>query len=68
MISFGLDSKELKKFNEWNTEHKKKCSLKGSEGAIGGRLTFSFTPTGLGTITTIKCGCGEELDVTEYDW
>ena len=37
-------------------------------GAIGGRLTYSFTPTGLGTIVVVKCGLtDEELDLTEYD-
>lgn len=66
MISFSLESGELEEFAKWNEEHKKKCSLKDSQGAIGGRLTFSFTPTGLGTITEVKCGCGEEIDLTDY--
>ncbi len=41
-------------------------------GAIGGGLTYEFTPTGLGTVTRVTWGkgCGEwekTLDVTDYD-
>jgi hypothetical protein len=35
-------------------------------GAIGSGMTYSFTPTGLGMIITVKYG-NEELDLTEYD-
>jgi hypothetical protein len=38
-----------------------------NQGAIGGRLTYCFTPTNLGTIIKIKCACGEELDLTNYE-
>lgn len=37
-------------------------------GAIGGALTYSFTPTSLGTVVTVKHSREEkELDVTDYD-
>lgn len=36
-------------------------------GAIGGAYTWEFTPTGLGTVTKVRCSCGEELDLTDYD-
>lgn len=37
-------------------------------GAIGGELTFSFTPTGLGDIIKVQyAGDFEPLDVTGYD-
>lgn len=51
---------------EWCEEHKKFCKIK-STGAIGGRYTYSFTPTGLGVISTVKCACGEEFDSTNYE-
>jgi len=35
-------------------------------GAIAGGMTYSFTPTGLGTIIKVKYG-NEELDLTDYD-
>lgn len=37
-------------------------------GTIGGGLTYSFTPTGLGVIMTVKEAItGEELDLTDFD-
>ncbi len=37
------------------------------EGAIGGGLTYSFTPTGLGMIVKVTCNLTKlELDVTDY--
>lgn len=37
-------------------------------GAIGGELTYSFTPTTLGIVIKIKHnGTGNVLDVTDYD-
>jgi hypothetical protein len=38
------------------------------EGASGGGLTYSFTPTSLGTVEKVKYG-DFELDVSNYgDW
>lgn len=47
-------------------------SLKSSdnayEGAIGGRFTYSFTPTGLGCVIKIRDNITEEeLDVSDYE-
>ncbi len=64
-VNLGLDDDERKKFEDWDRDHK--CKLKEDSGAIGGRLTYCFTPTGLGTITVIKCVCGEEINVTDFD-
>lgn len=39
-------------------------------GAIGGGLSYHFTPTSIGLITKITYGSGEhqhELDLTDYD-
>jgi hypothetical protein len=72
---FGLDEQQQQKFAEWNRNHKKECKFFQNEdgieqcGAIGGRLTYSFTPTGLGVITKIQCACGAEIDLTDVeDW
>jgi len=64
---FSLDKKELKKFHKWDIEHKKTCEMLNSS-AIGGRITYCFTPTGLGTIIKVTCACGESHDCTEGDW
>jgi len=37
------------------------------EGAIGGKFTYSFTPTSLGVIAVITCSCGYKLDCTDYE-
>lgn len=58
------------KFKEWNDQHIA-ASHGGAEpyaGAIGGRITFSFTPTGLGTVTKVTCNiCGVEHDLSDCD-
>lgn len=52
----------------WVKKHtKKKCKVYKNPGAIGGGMTYSFTPTGLGTIVKVQCGCGDSFDVTDYD-
>jgi hypothetical protein len=35
-------------------------------GAIGGEVTFCFSPTGIGTIMIAKCA-GKEFDLTDYE-
>lgn len=62
---FELDEEQQEKFKEWNMSHH--CELKEYSGAIGGRLTFSFTPTSLGLITKVSCGCGEEINLTDFE-
>lgn len=34
-------------------------------GAIGGDLTYKFTPTSLGTVLVVE-SCGQELNLTDY--
>lgn len=63
---FDLDKEESKRLREWDEAHE--CELKEYSGAIGGRLTYQFTPTGLGCVVKIICGCGEEIDVTDYGY
>ena len=62
---FNFNEDDNIKFEEWNKSHD--CSLKRDSGAIGGRLTYSFTPTGLGVVKKVKCGCGAWIDLTEYE-
>jgi hypothetical protein len=66
---FRLDTEELKKLAAWREEHDKTCKYAhpSKQGAIGGRLTYCFTPTSLGSVTKVKCACGEEVDLTDYD-
>lgn len=63
-ILFWVDPDQLKKLSEFESNHK--CSMR-YYGAIGGALTYSFTPTTLGVVIKVKCACGKEIDVTDYE-
>lgn len=69
MYQFGLHEAEIAKLNKWIKKHNKKCpfTTQKSCGAIGGRLTFSFTPTGVGIITEVECACKEKIDLSDYE-
>lgn len=58
---FELDDEQNKKVEEWRNH----CSERG--GYNGNRVTFSFSPTGLGMIVSVECVCGEKLDLTDFD-
>lgn len=68
MVTRYFEMENAEKFVEWDTNHE--CKHKELVvGAIGGRLTFLFTPTGLGCINIVKCLCGEEINLTKSeDW
>lgn len=64
-IKFEPSEKELKLIDEFIRQHKK-CNFTST---TGGKITYSFTPTGLGVVTTIKCNaCGKQEDVTDIDF
>jgi hypothetical protein len=73
MNEFRIPENALPDFDVWRADHEPECTLPvdplGDKyaGAIGGRWTYSFTPTGLGTVIKIRCGCGAECDLTNYD-
>ncbi len=62
--TYSIPNEKLKELGDWRTDHN--CTLE-SHGAIGGRITYSFTPTGLGLVTKAECACGAELDLSDYD-
>lgn len=71
---FTLTIEDNNKVREWLDTHNKTCKFydDGSTpsnpcGAIGGRLTHMFTPTGLGLIITVNCACGENIDLTDVE-
>jgi hypothetical protein len=65
-MKFVIPDESVKEFYNWKKQHDKTCQSKDA-GAIGGRLSFSFTPTGLGDIIKIKCMCGEFIDLTHSE-
>ncbi len=63
-MMFSLDERQTQALNEWV-----KTLPEAYAGAIGGRLTFSFTPTSLGTVVKVRDGISDkEVDLTDYDW
>jgi len=71
---FSLDKKQIQQIADWKRSHE--CSLRTNEhgvkneiyvGAIGGAITYCFTPTGLGDCVEAQCACGEKINVTAYD-
>lgn len=65
ITGFEIFPEEAAKLHEWWIKHD--CRLKNHQGAIGGRMTYCFTPTSLGVVTKCVCACGEEIDVTDYE-
>ena len=64
-LRFYLTDTERDMADEWIMSHD--CPVKGNDGAIGGRITYEFTPTGLGIISRIKCSCKKSLDLTDFE-
>jgi len=73
MKVFSLTDEQCKLARDFEKNHK--CPIERDEfghknmGAIGGGLTYSFTPTSLGTVETVQCACGAKLCLTHFeDW
>ena len=62
-MKFELNKNQVKMYEEWFSKHKEECSC--DVGAIGGRLSFRFTPVSLGMIVSAECLCGKGIDLTE---
>ncbi len=74
---FTLTKEQQTKLDAWVAHnvltYKRTFGETAEYGAIGGELTYSFTPTGLGVITTVEWMGGTAvattIDLTEYgDW
>ena len=67
MITFTISDQEEKKLIKWKQQHH--CKAINKQATEGGRFTYIFTPTGLGICTTVKCMCGEKINLTDTnDW
>jgi len=56
---------EYKKFLAHECKDKSKEKDPRTSTAIGGRLSYIYTPTGLGTCVSVKCKCGLEANITD---
>ena len=55
---------DTKKLNEFNQHD---CIFKNRMGALGGRISYCFTPTKAGIVIRASCACGKDIDLSEYD-
>ena len=65
---FPISEEEQKGIREWMDKHDEEvhhARTLGDKlklgGCCGGRYTYKFTPTSIGTIGTVKCSCGAEF-------
>ena len=69
MLKFEMDEQESERATKYIKEHDKTCKIKNSnvQPAIGGRITYTFTPTGLGMACGVMCDCGWSKECTNVD-
>ena len=64
--TFVILPEEVEAIKKWQKQHtKEKHGGSESAGAIGGRYSFKFTPTSIGTFGTVICSCGEKFDFAD---
>ena len=65
ITEFKLNEKEAKLAEEFEKKHRHPDVNKG---AIGGHISYEFTPTSIGDAISIRCFvCGEEENITDYN-
>lgn len=71
--TFELTEEQQRMIDEWDVgQNAISASLQGdvepNYGAIGGHLSYRFTPTSIGVVVVVEhAGSGAKLDVSEYD-
>lgn len=59
-LGFPISEEENIAINAWIKQHETEHS--GGHGCSGGKYTYIFVPTGIGTVARIKCNCGAEFE------
>lgn len=64
---FYIHPKEQELINNWIENHaQQKHRGNGQGGVVGGMFSYTFTPTSVGTVGTIKCTlCGENFTFSD---
>ena len=63
---FPITKEEDEAIDKWQQKHiKTKHGGNRYAGAIGGRFSYEFTPTGLGVLGICRCSCGDSFDFQE---
>lgn len=56
---FPISKIEQARIHSWMDQHE--IEHPGGHGVSGGKYTYEFCPTGLGTIGYVKCSCGKKF-------
>ena len=63
---FPITEEEVQVIEKWQKKHEQEAHNGSSyAGAIGGRYSYHFVPTSIGTSGTIRCSCGAEFEFQE---
>lgn len=62
---FPISEDEQEKIKEWQRKHDKEVHGVTNVTAIGGKYTYEFIPTSIGTFGSVKCTCGAKFDFQE---
>lgn len=67
-MKFQTGSKNDVKLNAWLQVHVLDCPKWDiiNAGELP-QVTYTFTPTQEGLVIKVRCSCGEEEDITDYD-
>lgn len=71
MKKFEMSDKESWDADNAVKNHNKDCPIYNDNhsAAIGGRISYTFTPTSLGMACGVRCACGWHEEVTDVsDW
>ena len=69
---FPISAEDAERMDEWKIQHEQKVhglyTLEDrlrAGGTVGGRYSYHFVPTSIGTSGTIRCSCGAEFEFQE---
>lgn len=62
-MKFEIQQEKEASINNWIKTHR--CKYKNKPTAIGGRISYIFTPTGIGVFAIAKCICGKEFTIED---
>lgn len=67
-MKFELTEAQATEARNWIDKHDEECRFADpmKQGAIGGRLTWKFTPTSIGIMATVCCACGESAFLMDH--
>ena len=64
--TFTIYGKYYEKLLAFEKKHKKSCGDKYD--SFGSLFAYTFVPSGLGDIVSVKCECGEVLFISDLDF